>query len=399
MDVEVSPGVLRGAIRVPGSKSIAQRALLLATRRGGLVRNVPTGDDLERLAVALRQLGFTLEFDGSDVTVGGDFHHEEVELDLGDNGTGARCLTAFAALRPVATVIDGSANLRRRPVAPLCEALRELGAEVDGDTFPVRVRGPIRPGRVRVSTDQSSQFATALILLVDRVRGLRVSVVGKRSFSYITLTAHVQRTFETPYTVEPDFSSAAGLAFGAAASGGDLLLEGLQLSTPQPDARVVPILNRFGARVTGEDGGVRVRGNALRGITTDLSNCPDLAPLVGALGALADGETVATGAPHLVHKESDRIRTTVAMVRALGGEAEPVEGGFRIRGGVPLRGATVDAAGDHRIAMAAGVLALRVPGVTVAGAEAVTKSYPGYFRDLASLTVSPPTEPIPSEST
>ena len=89
-----------------------------------------------------------------------------------------------------------------------------------------------------------------------------------------------------------------------------------------------------------------------------------------------------------MHKESDRIRTTVALVRALGGEAEPVEGGFRILGGAPLHGGTVDASGDHRIAMAAGVRALRVPGVTVTGAEAVNKSYPGFFRDLASLTES-----------
>ena len=110
------------------------------------------------------------------------------------------------------------------------------------------------------------------------------------------------------------------------------------------------------------------------------------APILGALGALASGETVVTGAPHLKHKESDRIASTVGLIRALGGRAEPLEDGFRVFGGCRLRGTTVSTAGDHRIAMAAGVLALSVPGVTVSDAEAVRKSYPRYFEDLNTLT-------------
>ncbi|MFI5403913.1 MAG: 3-phosphoshikimate 1-carboxyvinyltransferase, partial [Planctomycetota bacterium] len=252
--------------------------------------------------------------------------------------------------------------------------------------FPVRVRGPLHGGSVRLTTEQSSQFATALVLLVDRVKGLRVNVSGSRSFSYVGLTAFVQRAFRDPFDVEPDFSSAAALMVAAATSGGDLFVEGLSISSPQPDARVVGHLNRAGARVTGEEGGIRIRGGRLAGIRADLASCPDLAPLLGAMGALADGTTVITGAPHLRFKESDRISATVALVRALGGEAEPEPDGFRVRGGLPLRAGPVSATGDHRVAMAAGVLALSVPGVTVAGAEAVRKSYPRFFEDLASLT-------------
>jgi 3-phosphoshikimate 1-carboxyvinyltransferase len=271
-------------------------------------------------------------------------------------------------------------------MGPLVDALRELGATVEGDALPLAVQGPLRGGTIRLSTDVSSQFATALILIVDRVKGLRVNVIGRLSFSYVGLTAFVQRHFKSPYEVEPDFSSAAALAVAAATSRGDLFLEGISISSPQPDARIVPYLNRAGARVTEEEGGVRIRGGQLHGLRADVSNCPDLAPLLGALGALAEGETVVTGAPHLVHKESDRIESTVALVRALGGEAEPLEDGFRVQGGVPLRGATVSSAGDHRIAMAAGALALSVPGVTVSASEAVRKSYPRFFEDLESLT-------------
>ena len=392
MDALVRPGRIVGRIRVPGSKSIAQRALILATRRGGWVRNVPASGDLDRLCNGLRALGFELEekpnglLGARDIHVGGGFHDEPASLDMGDNGTGARCLTALAALRPVATTIDGTPRLRERPLQPLCEALRALGAEVEGDSFPVTVRGPLRGETVKLSTEISSQFATALVLIVDRVKGLRVNVTGKKSFSYVGLTAFVQRGFQTPYDVEPDWGSAAALAVGAATTRGDLYLDGLSLSSPQPDARVVPHLNRAGARVTADDGAVRIVGGKLRGVRADLANAPDLAPVLGALGALAEGETRVVGAPHLIHKESDRIASTVGLIRAMGGEASPLEDGFVVQGGRTLRGGVVSACDDHRIAMAAGVLALSTPGVTVAGSEAVAKSYPGFFQDLDDLT-------------
>jgi len=311
MDIAVQPGRVRGRIRVPGSKSVAQRALVLATRDGGTIRNIPESEDIERMCAGLRALGFRVDEEPGVRVVSGGFTRREAVIDAGDNGTAARLLLALAALRDVATVVDGSARLRERPVGPLCAALRELGAEIDGDAFPVRVKGPIGAGTVRVSTEISSQFATALILLVPRVKGLRINVSGRRSFSYVNLTAFVQRGFRDPYVVEPDFSSAAAFAVAAATTRGDLLLEGLSLSSPQADARVAPYLNKAGARVTGEEEGLRVRGGPLRGLRADVSNCPDLAPLLGALGALAEGETRVTGAPHLAHKESDYATMTL----------------------------------------------------------------------------------------
>lgn len=386
MDVSVRPGRIAGRIRVPGSKSIAQRALIIATRAGASVRNVPSSGDIDRLCDGLRALGFRVDEAPGVRRVSGRLSALDADLDLGDNATGARCLTALAALRPARTRIDGTDRLRQRPVAPLCAALRELGAEVQGDSFPVEVKGPLNGATVKLDTDLSSQFATALILIVDRVKGLRVNVSGRRSFSYVGLTAFVQRAFGDPYEVEPDFSSAAAMAVAAATTGGDLFLEGLGFSSPQPDARIVPYLNKAGAKVTAEEGGIRIRGGPLQGIRADVANCPDLAPLLGVLGALADGVTTVTGAPHLAHKESDRIGSTVGLIRALGGEAEPREDGFRVTGGRPLEGAVLSAQKDHRVAMAAGVLALSVPGVTVSGSEAVRKSYPRFFDDLEALT-------------
>ena len=386
MDASVRPGRAKGRIRLAGSKSITQRALIIATRRGGVVQNVPESDDIDRMCDGLRALGFLVDERPGERHVSGEFSLEPATIDCGDNATAARCLAALAALREVETTIDGTDRLRRRPVAPLCAALRELGAAVEGDAFPLTVRGPIEGGTVRLSTDVSSQFATALIMIVDRVKGLRVNVVGRRSFSYVGLTAFVQRHFRSPYVVEPDFSSAATLAVAAATSGGDLFLEGLSISSPQPDARIVGYLNRAGARVTEEEGGIRIRGGRLSGVYANIANCPDLAPVLGVLAALAEGETIVTGAPHLRDKESDRIASTVGLIRAVGGEAEPMDEGFRVKGGRPLRGTRLSSSGDHRIAMAAGVLALSVPGVTVTDAEAVRKSYPRFFEDLEALT-------------
>ncbi|MEM8883730.1 MAG: 3-phosphoshikimate 1-carboxyvinyltransferase [Planctomycetota bacterium] len=389
MQVGVRAGRIAGRILVPGSKSIAQRALILATRRGGRVTNVPESGDLTVLCEGLRALGYRVDEAPGVRVVGGSLSALPAEIDAGDNGTAARCLTALAALRSAPTRIDGSARLRQRPMAPLLAALRELGAEFDSEQLPLTIRGPIEGGIVRVDTELSSQFATALVLLVERVKGLKVKVEGKASFAYVGLTAVIMRQFEDPYPVEPDFSSAANHAVAAAVSGGDLVLEGLSMSSPQPDARILPFLNRAGAHVTQESDGVRIRGaERLHGIRANLANCPDLAPLLGVLGASAEGETVITGAPHLVHKESDRIEATVDMIRRLGGEAESRPDGLVVRGGKPLRAAELSSHGDHRIAMAAAVLALRVPGVTVTGSEAVDKSYPGFFDDLASLTES-----------
>ena len=389
MDIEVRAGRIVGSIRVPGSKSIAQRALILACKRGGRITNVPDSGDVAVMCEGLRALGFSVEEQGDERIVSGQMHDEPATIDVADNGTAARCLTALAATRAAPTRFECSDRLRKRPMEPLLQALRQLGAEVDSDSLPYTVRGPIRGEAITVDTSDSSQFATAMVLLVSRVRGLKVKVIGKASFAYVGLTALIMRKFESPFAVEPDFSSAAVYAVAAAVTGGDVLLSGLNMSSPQPDARILPFLNRAGARVTQEDDGVRIRGGGLKGIVANVGNCPDLAPLLGAMGALAEGETVVAGAPHLVHKESDRIAAMVGLIRELGGEAEARDDGFVVTGGLPMVGRTVSSREDHRIAMAAGVLALRIPGVTVTGSEAVKKSYPAFFDDLAALTQAP----------
>jgi 3-phosphoshikimate 1-carboxyvinyltransferase len=242
--------------------------------------------------------------------------------------------------------------------------------------------------------------------------GLALTLVGDPvSRGYLDLTLEVLAAFSvrahvtgavvvvpagppraTRFVVEPDASSAAVWWAAAALVGGRVVVPGLSTATRQPDAALLPVLARMGARVTSSPAGeaiVTASGERLVGAgDVDLRASPDLAPLVAALAAGADGETRVVHAPHLRLKESDRIAACVAAVKALHGDATEAADGFVVRGRA-LAGGVVDVAGDHRLALAFGVLGLSVSGVVLAGAEAVTKSYPGFFAELAARAGAP----------
>jgi 3-phosphoshikimate 1-carboxyvinyltransferase len=420
---------LRGAFEVPPSKSVHQRALVLATLAEGassIEAAGDPGDDVLRLAAALsllsgRPVAPTGTVEGAFGTSGLGRSRASLRLDLGMNATGLRLLCALACLRPsgARTLLTGAPRLRARPTRPLLRALARLGAHVRRrPTGAVRaIGGGLRPGRVAMRADVSSQFASALCLAAPRFGGVGVALVGEPvSSGYLALTVGVLRTFgveavargrevTVPGTppraarvrVEGDASSAAVWWAAAAATGGDARTPSVPGLSAQPDLALLPVLARMGASVAASPGGeegVRVRGpDDARPVLrapgeVDLRHAPDLAPLVGALGALAEGETRVVGAPQLRLKESDRVATVVAAARAIGAEAEPRPDGFVVRGPA-RRGGVVDAAGDHRVVLAFAVAGLVVP-VAIRGARAVAKSWPGFPDALArALAASP----------
>jgi 3-phosphoshikimate 1-carboxyvinyltransferase len=263
------------------------------------------------------------------------------------------------------------------------------------------VAAPLATRPLSIDATRSSQHATAILVAATRLGGVTLTLRGEPvSRAYLALTLEslaafgVEARVEGPVVVvggapprgarvvvEPDASSAAAWWAAAALTSGDAVVAGLPASTSQPDAALLDVLARMGARVerapTGE---ARVVGTgALVGAgDVDLRATPDLAPLVAALAAGAQGTTRVVHAPHLADKESDRIATCVAAVRAVGGDADPSPGGFVVRGR-PLSGGRVLVAGDHRLALAFGVLGLAVEGVTLSGASAVAKSWPGFL--------------------
>ena len=409
---------------VPPSKSVHQRALLLAVLgpRGATTTieaaGAPSGDVLGLAAALSSVAGVPVPCVGEVPGAVGDDgalgrSRDRRRLMLGMNGTGLRLLTTAVGLRPrgARTLLTGAPRLRARPHGALVRALGRLGAHVHRKpSGALRVIAtPWTAHAVSLPLDRSSQPASSILLSACRAGGVTVRVVGPAvSRGYLGLTRAALAAFGVPseerdgvvtvpaatprcahLRVEPDASSAAVWWAAAALTGGRARVAGLPRRSAQPDLALLPVLERMGASVrAGADGVPEVvgPGGGLRGAgEVDLRDAPDLAPLVAALGAAAEGGTRVTGAPHLRDKESDRVATVVAAVRAVGGEATPTDDGFEVLGRAgALRGGRVAVAGDHRIALAFGVLGLAVPGVVLDGVEAVSKSYPGFPEALAA---------------
>ncbi len=415
MDVTVvsASAPVQGGRRVPASKSLHQRALLLRAMSEEETRleasEAVPGDDVRRLRVALDALGPRW----SAGALGGS--RERLEVDLGLGATGFRFCMAAAALRPegAATLVTGHPSLRARPHAVLRRALIALGGRVKRrHSGAMRVLGGgVRGRTLSLRADVSSQYASALLLIAPRIGGLELTLLDRPvSRPYLELTVQVLEAFGVGveaeglddaggrivvasaepradvFPVEADASCAAPWWAAAALTGGEAWVEGLPAGSRQADTALLGILERMGAGVGDGPGGVAVvrGGEDLAGAgSVDLRDASDLVPLVGILAAAARGESRITGAGHVQHKESDRLRTVAAGISALGGRAEIEGTDLVIRGG-GLTGGRVDVAGDHRIALAFGVLGLRVPGVVLHGAEAVDKSYPSFLGDLAA---------------
>jgi len=389
--VPVAAGPLRGTIPVPPSKSIHQRALALAALSAEPVAVrpaaglCPAGEDVQRFAAAVDALGRW-----TDGALGAS--RVSRTLDLGENGTGFRFAVALATLRPAGarTLVRGRPALLRRPHGVLLELLTVLGAHVRRrSSGSVRViGGGVRGGRVLgVDITRSSQYASALLILAPRIGGLTIDLAaGAASRAYVRVTERVLARFgvavEATETrihvpaaeprsdgieVEADASAAACWRVAAELTGGGVEIPGLPEDSGQPDAAVGDVIRQLA-------------GSPRPPI--DLRDCTDLVFLAGVLAAATEGETVLTGAAHTRRKESDRLAVLVAGLRAMGAEARLDENDdVRVRGG-PLHGARIDCAGDHRAAIAFGVLGLAVPGVVLGGAECVAKSQPTFLEDL-----------------
>lgn len=398
---------------LPPAKSDLNRRLVLAALSAGTTRVGPrsAADDVLRLVEGLRGLGVPVREEGGLWSVGqldlSDATPREVHA--GEGGTTSRFLLALASRRAGATVVRGGAQLARRPLAPLLQALRALGARVErrdaGEALVVRVEGPWAtpsPG-VTIEAGTSSQFASAL-LLVAPPAGLELSVGGAvRSRPYLELTLRALaaaggRVESLPGAREgwriegaagpvaellaaPDASSATYPAALAALRGRVVLPA---LDAGQADARFPRLLSAMGARVEeGPAGQLTIEARRLRGGELDAGDCPDLVPAFCAAAAGAEGETVVRGAAHLRAKESDRIALLVAALRAFGVEAQERPDGLWLRGlGDPSRlrpAARPPVGADHRLAMTGALLGRAGGGAWIEDPACVAKSWPGFW--------------------
>jgi 3-phosphoshikimate 1-carboxyvinyltransferase len=339
----------------------------------------------------------------------------EVVLDARDSGTAARFLTAAAAATPGRFLLTGSPRLRERPIGELVDALRAAGARVayqgEDGCLPLRVEGGgWRASEVAVDASRSSQFFSALLLAGVAVDGgLAVRATGGVASSpYVRSTIETLRALghhveegasvrvrlgerlASRYEIPGDFSSAIPLLAAAGAAGGRVALTGLRWPSQDADAAAVEVLERMGVEIEAGPSRVAARGSrgALRPVTVRATDFPDAVPTLAALAALAPGESRFGGVGHLRLKESDRIAALVALVSAAGASAAAETDALAVTGPArPGFGARLPTANDHRIAMAAGLLALSLPGLLIENPGCVSKSYPRFFADLESFAV------------
>lgn len=411
-------GPVSATVDVPGSKSVANRALVCAALADGDTRleNVAPGDDTSAMIECLAALGVTIDSplgEGFVTVVGsrGRVARGPASLHARLAGTTSRFVTAVAALGPGPTTIDGDPPLRTRPMTPLHAALAALGATVEpgerAGHLPVTVRGPLRSGgELPISGDISSQYITALMLIAPYLEGgltLRLTT-PLVSAPYVRLTAAVMEAFGAAasieeelisvpegryrgcaYLVEPDASSASYPLAAAAIAGGTVHVPGLGSGSLQGDAVFAGMLGDMGCDVHVDSHGTTVsRHGPLRGIDVDMADISDLVPTLAVVAPFATTATTIRGVSFIRAKESDRIGDLCAELRSAGVRATEQLDGLLVEPGPP-HPARFDTHHDHRLAMALALLGLVVDGVEVDDPQVVTKSWPAYWEMLEEL--------------
>lgn len=412
-------GPVSGTVRLPGSKSITNRALVVAALASGTsrLRGALRADDTAVMIDSLNRLGVSVWWDGEDLVVegsGGSLGSGDVEIDVGGSGTTARFLTAAATRHDGVVTVDGNRRMRQRPIGDLVRTLCQLGAAVevlgDDDRPPVRVHGPsLAGGPAFLEASRSSQYASAVLLVApaadtDVVLELGGPIVSR---PYIDQTLQVMSAFGAEagwdgattllaatggyqardFVIEGDASAAAYPLMAAALCGGTVRVGPLPAGSLQADLGLLPVLERMGARVERDGDDVVVTGSPRRlaAVTEDMNAAPDAAVAL-AVGALfATGQTRLTNIANLRIKESNRIDDLAAELGKLGGSVETGADWIAVAGG-DLRPATIDPRDDHRLAMAFAVAGLRIPGVEIDDPDCVAKTWPGYFTELAAIT-------------
>lgn len=413
MNKTILPGARTGEVHIPASKSQAHRMLLCAAMGENEVtlRCRGLSKDILATVACLKALGASVDAEGEVL------HLRPVSapppglclLPCGESGSTLRFLLPLVGALGASAVFEREGRLPERPIEPLGRELCRNGMDIRGDGARLYCSGQLRPGAFSLPGNISSQYISALLMTLPLLEGeSTLHIEGAlESAAYVAMTEEVLRLggvqtektgagyripggqrcrFAPELSVEGDYSNAAFFLCAGALSERGIRVTGLDPQSRQGDRAIVPLLEEMGAQVASDGSSVTVKRDALHGITIDASPIPDLIPVLSVVAAAASGETRVIHAQRLRLKESDRLHSTTQMLRALGAEAEELPDGLVIRGGRTLAGGTVDACGDHRIAMSAAVAGGICRGaVTICGSECVQKSYPDFWTDFQQL--------------
>mgnify|MGYP002526458075 CR=1 FL=1 len=407
-----------GAIRPPGSKSLTNRALIVASLAKGVTRltGLLDSDDTRVMVEALNQLGIELRHDRQNCVaevggINGRPTADQAKLWLQNSGTSIRFLTALCSLGSGTYRLDGIDRMRERPIADLAHGLNALGGDVtcelNTDCPPVLVRASgLAGGTACVAGSISSQFLSALLMAAPCAREpVELHVEGELvSRPYIEMTLQVMQAFgvavdepETgrfriapqnysarEYDIEPD-ASAASYFFGAAAiTGGEVTVTGLTKDSLQGDVHFVDALQQMGCRVVWKPDSITLKGAPLKGIDVDMNAVSDTAQTLAAVAVFADGPTRIRNVAHIRHKETDRIEAMANELRRLGQRVDVKPDGLTIHP-APIQPAVIQTYDDHRMAMSFALVGLKTAGIQIADPQCTAKTYPRFFDDLQTL--------------
>ncbi len=415
----VRPAELTGNIKAISSKSDLHRAIIAASLCETPVKiycNTLSADIVATVA-CLNSLAANIEASqvqgGYVISVAtGHKAPKEPICNCNESGTTLRLLTPVAAAKYSHVTFEGQGRLAQRPMEPLLSCMREHGVSFSRDTLPFTIKGHLKPGTYKIAGDVSSQFISGLLFALPllKKRSKILLTTKLESAPYVNMTTATLNNFGVKVDSVPagfsieggqryispkeiyaegDWSNAAfWLCAGAIC--GDVTVEGLKFpNTNQGDVVILKLLRNFGAEIyhttKNKLTDITVKKSKLTGIAIDLSQCPDLAPILAVVGAAAEGSTILTGGGRLKLKESDRLLTTAELINSLGGEAKVHNDTIVVKGG-GLKGGTVNSYNDHRIAMAAAIAGCFASGpVVIEDAKAVEKSYPNFYNDLTKL--------------
>ncbi len=427
---QLAAGPIHGSVSLPGSKSITNRALIVAALADGtsVLQDILLAEDTELMIEALRALDISITIDSADHIAevsgcSGLLRSCEAEIFCGNSGTTLRFCLALAAIGQGQFKLDGIERMRERPIGALVEALCQLGVGMayDGqEGFPPVVvhSNGLRGGQVSIDSPESSQFISALLLASPyAAQDIMMEVTGLiPSRPYLAMTTNVMNDFgvsvlthfnddtrearfivEAPqryksrtYAVEPDASNASYFLAVPAVIGGAMTIQGLGTSSVQGDVRFVDVLEQMGCEVTRQPDSLTVTRRSdslLTGIDVDLNDMPDTVPTLAVLALFASGQTTIRNVASLRVKETDRLAAVTKELRKIGAQVDEQEDSLRITPPTELCAANIETYNDHRMAMSFALAGLQVPGLTIQNPNCCAKTFPDFFQRFEKITL------------